>query len=162
MNRTEVWVGPEGLLSATCLLASQETGGVFSVMHHVLAPGIMAAPPHRHTNEDEFSYVIEGMVTFQVEDSVQTMGSGEIAAKPRGRYHTFWNSGDSTARVLELIAPAGFEGYFTELAAIIPTAQGEVPDFDRLADAASRYGLEMNMDSLGPLMVENAVRLPGM
>ena len=30
--------------------------------------------------------------------------------------HTFWNAGPGPARLLEVISPAGFEAYFTELA----------------------------------------------
>jgi hypothetical protein len=30
--------------------------------------------------------------------------------------HTFWNAGPGPARLLEMIAPAGFETYFVELA----------------------------------------------
>ena len=30
--------------------------------------------------------------------------------------HTFWNAGPGPARLLEVIAPAGFEAYFAELA----------------------------------------------
>jgi hypothetical protein len=29
--------------------------------------------------------------------------------------HTFWNAGSRPARLLEVIAPAGFEVYFAEL-----------------------------------------------
>jgi hypothetical protein len=37
--------------------------------------------------------------------------------KPREQWHTFWNAGDTPARVLEIISPAGFENYFRELGA---------------------------------------------
>lgn len=162
MNPSEVWIGPAGLLSATCLLAGQKTGGAFSVVHHVVAPGIVAAPPHRHANEDEFSYVIEGTVGFQLGDDVQTGDIGELITKPRGQFHTFWNAGTGPARLLELIVPAGFEGYFAELAEIIPTTQGQTPDFVLLGETADRYGLEMDMGKLGAVMSEHGVRLPGM
>ena len=35
--------------------------------------------------------------------------------KPRDQWHTFWNAGDEPARILEIIAPAGFEGFFAKL-----------------------------------------------
>ena len=37
-----------------------DTGERFSVVHHPLAPRGLVAPLHRHTREDEYSYVIRG------------------------------------------------------------------------------------------------------
>jgi hypothetical protein len=37
------------------------------------------------------------------------------SSRPRNQWHTFWNAGDTPARMLEIIAPAGFEKYFEEL-----------------------------------------------
>ncbi len=45
---------------------------------------------------------------------------GTLIAKPRGVMHTFWNAGSQPARVLEIIAPAGFEQYFVELGELVP------------------------------------------
>jgi quercetin dioxygenase-like cupin family protein len=158
----ERWIGPEGLLSATCLLAGDATGGAFSVVRHVLAPRILAAPPHRHSDEDEHSFVLEGQVAFALGDDVCTVAQGEVVSKPRGQVHTFWNPGAHAALVLEIITPAGFEEYFAELAQIVPTAPGEPADFADLAAAAERHHLEMDMDRLGAVMSAHGVRLAGM
>jgi quercetin dioxygenase-like cupin family protein len=159
---TERWIGPEGLFSATCVLAGDATGGTFSVVRHAIAPGILGAPPHRHSNEDEHSFVLEGEVGFELGDEVRIASEGEVVTKPRGQMHTFWNRGDRPARILEFITPAGFEDYFSELAEIIPTAAGELPDFGRLAAAAERHHLDLDMDRLGAVMSAHGVRLPGM
>jgi mannose-6-phosphate isomerase-like protein (cupin superfamily) len=42
-------------------------------------------------------------------------GPGDLVYKPRGQWHTFWNAGDEQCRILEVIAPAGFEKFFDEL-----------------------------------------------
>lgn len=43
-------------------------------------------------------------------------GPGDLVSKPRGEWHTFWNAGwDEPCRILETIAPAGFEGCFAAL-----------------------------------------------
>jgi hypothetical protein len=47
--------------------------------------------------------------------------------------HTFWNAGPGPARILEVIAPAGFEAYFAELAG------AGVPD--RRQELATKYGV---------------------
>ena len=42
-------------------------------------------------------------------------GPGDLVHKPRDQWHTFWNAGDEPCRILEIIAPAGFEDFFREL-----------------------------------------------
>jgi uncharacterized cupin superfamily protein len=122
------------------------------LVRHVLAPGILAAPPHRHGDEDEYSFVLEGRVAFALGDEVRTAAHGEVVSKPRGQLHTFWNPREYPARVLEIITPAGFEDYFEELTEIVPTRAGEQPDFARLAAAADRHHLDLAMEALGALM----------
>lgn len=46
----------------------------------------------------------------------------------RGIFHTFLNAGSVPARILEIIAPAGLEGYFEEVAQL---AAAGVSIFDR-------------------------------
>ena len=72
----------------------------------------LAAPVHRHAREDEYSYVLEGQVGALLGDEVVVGGPGDLIFKPRGQWHTFWNAGDEPARILEIISPAGFEGFF--------------------------------------------------
>jgi hypothetical protein len=64
--------------------------------------------------------------------------------------HTFYNPGDVEARLLEVISPAGFEDYFTELAAYFPA--DAPPDLAAMVDATARYGLDMDFDSLERLV----------
>ena len=42
-------------------------------------------------------------------DEVLTAEAGDLVFKPRDQWHTFWNAGDEPCRILEIIAPAGFE-----------------------------------------------------
>jgi oxalate decarboxylase/phosphoglucose isomerase-like protein (cupin superfamily) len=72
--------------------------------------------PHVHQYEDEYSYVLEGIIGARVGDREIVAGRGSYVIKPRGLMHTFWNPGPGPARLLEVIAPAGFETYFVELA----------------------------------------------
>ncbi len=119
----------------------QETGGRFSIVHHPLAPRALAAPLHFHHNEDEYSYVLEGTLGALLGDDVVTAGPGTWVAKPRGQWHTFWNAGDTPCRIIEVIAPAGFEDYFREVAA----HWGDMEAFARLNRA---YSLDMDFESV--------------
>jgi hypothetical protein len=61
--------------------------------------------------------------------------------KPRNQWHTFWNAGDHPARILEIILPAGFEGFFRELSNARSATKAD-PAF--LGDLCDRYALEMD------------------
>ena len=127
------------------------TGEGFSLVEHPIAPRTLAAPMHLHRHEDEFSYVLEGEVGFQVGDEIRYARPGDLVAKPRGTPHAFWNRTDEPARLLEIISPPGFERYFAELAPLLPP-QRELPDFAGLAALQARYGLTMDLDSIGTLV----------
>jgi mannose-6-phosphate isomerase-like protein (cupin superfamily) len=120
--------------------------GRFSVVHHPLAPRALAAPLHRHTREDEYSYVLTGTLGALLGDDVVTAEPGMWVFKPRNQWHTFWNAGDTPCEIIEIISPAGFENFFRELAEVYAGDGG--PDLGRFADLCSRYGLEMNPDSV--------------
>ena len=57
----------------------------------------LAAPLHRHTREDEYSYVLEGRMGALLGDEVLVGSPGDLVFKPRNQWHTFWNAGDEPA-----------------------------------------------------------------
>jgi mannose-6-phosphate isomerase-like protein (cupin superfamily) len=84
----------------------------FSLVEHPMSARALAAPLHRHTREDEYSFVLEGRMGALLGDDVVEAGPGDLVHKPRNQWHTFWNAGDEPCRILEIIAPAGFEDFF--------------------------------------------------
>ena len=126
------------------------TGGSVAVVEHTLPPGRLGAPPHRHRDEDEVSYVLEGELTVQQGGEVVTAGPGELIIKPRGIFHALWNAGSRTVRFLEIIAPAGFERYFAELAPLVP--DNGPPDIEGIVALAGQYGLEFDMTAVPGLL----------
>ena len=126
---------------------SAETGGGFSLVEHPMAPRALCAPLHRHSREDEYSFVLEGRMGAQLGDDVVFAAVGDFVFKPRDQWHTFWNAGDTRCRILEIIAPGGFEQYFAELAA------GAEPP----AETGARYGLEFDVDSIPRLCAEHGL-----
>ena len=101
-----------GSMGVRFMLAGEETGGGFSLVEHPIPPRALAAPLHRHSREDEYSFVLEGRVGALLGEEVVHGRPGDLIFKPRNQWHTFWNAGDEPARLLEMISPAGFEGYF--------------------------------------------------
>jgi quercetin dioxygenase-like cupin family protein len=130
----------------------------FSLVEHPLSARALAAPLHRHTREDEYSYILEGKIGALLGDEVVIGGPGDLIFKPRGQWHTFWNAGDEPARLLEIISPAGFERFFSELVDL-----GGVTGADErtLADLCSRYRLDMDPGSVPGLVERFQLRFPG-
>ena len=49
-----------GSIGVRFIIDGAEAGERFSVVEHPMSPRALAAPLHRHHNEDEYSFVIEG------------------------------------------------------------------------------------------------------
>ena len=121
----------------------------FSLVEHPMSPRALAAPLHRHTREDEYSYILEGKMGALLGDEVVVAEAGDLVFKPRNQWHTFWNAGDEPCRILEIIAPAGFEDFFRELDALGGALNAAPEDLSALN---GRYGLEMQPDSVPGLL----------
>ena len=132
-----------------------ETGGGFSLVEHPMAPRALAAPLHRHTHEDEYSYVLEGRMGADLGGEVVYAEPGDLVFKPRGQWHAFWNAGDERCRILEVITPGGFERYFEELVDLRAR-----PTPEAVAEIAARYGLELDMASVPVLCERHGLRFP--
>src|SRR5262249_15659677 len=104
-----------GSIGVRFMIYGEEAGGDFSLVEHPMSPRALAAPLHRHHREDEYSFVIAGKLGALVGDEVLIAQPGDLVFKPRNQWHTFWNAGDGPARILEIIAPAGFEHFFEEI-----------------------------------------------
>lgn len=147
-----------GSIGVRFMLDGDETGRSFSVVEHPMSPWALAAPLHRHTREDEYSYVLEGRVGAMLGDEVLVGGPGDLILKPRNQWHTFWNAGDEPARILEIISPAGFERFFAALVDLGGVTQAEP---QALAELCAHYELEMNPESVPVLVERFTLRFPG-
>jgi mannose-6-phosphate isomerase-like protein (cupin superfamily) len=140
------------------MIDGQDADDRFSLVEHPMPAHALAAPMHRHSREDEYSYVLDGNIGALLGDSVVIGNPGDLIFKPRNQWHTFWNAGDKPARVLEIISPAGFENFFREL---VDLGGGAKAGPQALGELCGRYGLEMDLSSI-PLLIERfGVRLSG-
>ena|SRR5262245_34055427 len=111
--------------------------GTYVLAEYSTGPGI-GAPPHRHKNEDEAFFVLEGRYLLQVDAQRYEIGSGDFAFFPRGTVHAFKNISPASSRVLVLLTPAGSEQFYREV--------GELPDPpppERLIAVGAKYGIEV-------------------
>jgi mannose-6-phosphate isomerase-like protein (cupin superfamily) len=125
-----------------------------SLIEHTLPPRALGAPVHRHSNEDEYSYVLEGRLGAQLGDEIVEAGPGELVRKPRGQEHTFWNAGDEPLRFLEIISPGGFASYFRELAPLLAAG-----DHAAVQEVAARYELEIDFSTIPALAERHGLRV---
>lgn len=145
------WLGGLGV---RFMVPGADSGGGFSLVEHPLNPRALAAPLHRHSREDEYSYVLRGRVGAQLGEQVVHGQRGDLIYKPRHQWHTFWNAGDEPASLLEIISPAGFENYFADLVALFADT-GPRPDL--IGPIAERYGLELDPSSIPGLCAEHGL-----
>ena len=136
------WLGGLGI---RFMIPGADSAGGFSLVEHPLKPRALAAPLHRHSREDEYSYILRGRVGALLGDVVVFGGPGDLIYKPRGQWHTFWNAGDDEASLLEIISPAGFEKYFEELIQLFPNGK---PQPEKIGPIAALYGLEVDPSSI--------------
>lgn len=144
-----------GALAARFLVWSGETGGRFSLVEHPIPPKTLVAPLHRHTREDEYSFVLEGRMGAVLGNQVIFADAGELVFKPRSQWHTFWNATEEPCRVLEIISPGGFERMFAEMGVHPEAFTGEAA-----AELDARYGLDVDYDSIERLCREHGLLFP--
>jgi quercetin dioxygenase-like cupin family protein len=121
------------------------TGGNLVLLENLTAPG-GGPPPHIHTCEDEFFYVLDGSFEIRIGDELHALGPGGFAFVPRGTVHNFRNAAETASRILVGFTPGGIEGFFRE-SGRPATDDGPAPPVDddeiaRTMAAASKYGLE--------------------
>ncbi len=128
--------------SGRCLLDSKVTGGFFSLMEGVFDPGA-EVPLHIHHREDETFHVLEGTLRVRCGERTEEIGVGGTAFLPRNIPHQVGNSGKIPVRVMILITPGGFEGFFEELGRL---ARAGALDPAKFASIAQSYEVEFVRD----------------
>lgn len=126
-------------LGTTYKVLSKSVNGSAAIVEHTLEAKSLGAPMHKHTRENEISYVLEGELTAIQNGEVQTAGPGQFIVKPKDIFHTFWNATDQRIRFIEIITPGNFEYYYAELAPFL--LPGQPPQPDKLKETAAKYGL---------------------
>ena len=146
-----------GSIGVRFMIDGSEAGDRFSLVEHAMSPRALAAPLHLHTREDEYSFVLEGRMGALLGDDVVEAGPGDLVFKPRNQWHTFWNAGDEPCRILEIIAPGGFEHFFDELGQLVAAGGPEPEQFGELGE---RYGIEFKPETVAQLCEQYGLEHP--
>lgn len=116
IKKGEGKIGRIGGIDIISKLSKHQTSGNFGCDEATLKPGFLGAPPHLHKNFDEICYVLEGLVTIMVEETLFQVNAGDWHLRPRNKMHTFWNASESIARFIDIYIPGGHEDYLADLA----------------------------------------------
>ena len=143
-------------LGTTHRVVSKPLHGSAAIVEHTVEPMSLGAPMHKHTHEDEISYVLEGELSVIQEGVKQVARSGEFIVKPRGMWHTFWNATPHRIRFLEIIVPGNFEGYYAAIAPFLPS--GQPPQSEKLKEVAVKYGLLVDPQATETLIKEEGLK----
>ena len=140
---------PLGRLGAVHKVPAYVTDGRLAVVEHTLPPRHLAAPLHRHSREDELSFVIAGRLGAKLGDDVVVAGPSSYVLKPRGQWHTLWNAGDTPLRFVEMLIPGGFDAYYQWLSELL--ASGVAPSAAAVQTLAAEYGVDIDFPSVRDL-----------
>ena len=131
-----------GSLSMQFLVDGRDTGGHMAMAEMVVQPRAKVPPPHHHEEVDETIHMLEGSLTYRVNEEVRQLSAGDHCFSPRGSTHHFSNPGDTPARALVVFSPAKIgPAYFQEVAQVLGT--GGPPDLEALKAVMKRHGLAL-------------------
>jgi mannose-6-phosphate isomerase-like protein (cupin superfamily) len=132
-------------------ISSRDTDGAFTVFEGQTRP--LAGPPlHRHSDQDEWWYILEGEYRFEVDGREIYASAGATVFAPRGSRHTFQNIGTATGRTLTTVVPGGVDIFFEELETVAP--RGTVPEPAKMVPIFKKHGQEL----LGPPLAARSVK----
>jgi quercetin dioxygenase-like cupin family protein len=134
----------------TVKISGDKTQGRYAIWEIEVAPQ-NGPPPHKHSQEDEGFYVLEGSFAFQYGNSEIRVGKGQFAYLPRGEFHTYKNIDNSVGKLLAVITPSEFEKFFEEIAIPIYDESSFNPpevtaaDIEKVISTARKYGLDFKI-----------------
>ncbi|SNT39248.1 cupin domain-containing protein [Tropicimonas sediminicola] len=116
------------------LLNREETGGDMGIFT-TRFPGPGGPPRHVHEDAGEALYVMEGSAEFLADGNTFVLGEGEIAFVQKGVDHTFRILEEDGGKLMVIVAPGGFEGFFDA------TKHLKLPDeIETLNTISAEYG----------------------
>ncbi|MEO8518137.1 MAG: cupin domain-containing protein [Dermatophilaceae bacterium] len=140
------------------LLSSADSAGALGMALITQPPGT-ATPLHRHTNEAEAFFLLDGLMTYRAGEEIFHLSTGDFIWLPAGLPHAFRVTGSTPVRFLGLTAPGGLMALYDEVG--IPATERRLPGVDGLPmgeeiarwnEVGPRYGLQV----VGPPLPEDA------
>ncbi|KYC34703.1 hypothetical protein WA1_49115 [Scytonema hofmannii PCC 7110] len=125
----------------------EETNGSYSLIE---IECIGEHPPHVHTNEDQFFYVLGGQLEVLLGENTSIATNGTFIHVPKGKKHGFKNLYlEEPALMLCMTTPAGsIEKFVREVGTVAKDLHVARPratraDYEKFRAAALPYGIEV-------------------
>lgn len=136
-----------GATSTWFLASGESTGGAFALVDERATRG-ESVPLHRHEDDMESFYVLDGEITLYVDEVGTLLTPGSFAHLPGGTVHGFRIESE-TARYLLLTTPRHGDFYRAITAASQPDGRPplEAIESSQIKQASRDYGIEF----VGPL-----------
>ena len=107
----------------TQLAGTADNNGAFDVLVDKMRRGT-EPPPHIHSREDEFFYILSGQIKFYVDGEVFPLTAGECIFCPRRKPHAFRITSEEI-HIINFITPGGFVDALNKMSA--PAERMELP-----------------------------------
>jgi quercetin dioxygenase-like cupin family protein len=129
-----------GPSAVTPLATAEDTAGRYSLVEVRDEPG-SGPPMHRHLQEDEAFYILEGEYEIYSQDGLVTRaGPGTFVLVHQGTVQGYRCAGPGAGRMLVIGSPGGFERFFAELDELARKGEYEP---GKVGAAAARHHIEV-------------------
>jgi mannose-6-phosphate isomerase-like protein (cupin superfamily) len=109
--------------------------GSLAVLESTIGPNFPGPVLHQHERMVDSFYILDGTLTLRLGDETVEATAGSYALVPPGNAHTF-STPDEPVKLLNIFAPAGFEGYVRDLG---ERARAGTLDQAGMTELASKY-----------------------
>lgn len=113
-------------------VSAEDTDGEFFLME--LSGPHPGASPHYHENTTELFFMLKGSSTVTIGDQERTIGPGESELVPTNTVHSFTGLDEDHYRLLILVSPGEFEGYFREIVEFLGPEGWPPDDIERFRE----------------------------
>ncbi len=79
--------------------------GEASMAWHAVLPAGTFVPPHVHHSQDEFVYVLDGVLELDMAEGTRQARVGDLVVLPRGEFHGLFNRTGAELTCLFWVAP---------------------------------------------------------
>ncbi len=124
------------------LLKGEQTAETLSVLFALIP--LAAESAFQRQNRDVLFLVVDGRLSYFVNESWSEVEAGGLVYLPRGSLYAYRNIGITPAHHWFLSSPAGLEHFFEECATEFARPGG--PDLNRLMVIGLEHGLELPDD----------------
>ncbi len=132
------------------LLSNTESAGEVTIYEFALPAQSAGSPPHTHTLEDEYFYILSGTLDVLSNGDVLRLNTGDMAALNRGHTHMFWNGSDEANRFLVITTGSSFEAFMQSVSPRLSEAAPASPDDvgALIGQIAAEHGISITMENM--------------